>query len=91
MMAEHDNVNHPAHYQNPGGIETIAMIENVLGLEGFLAYCWGNALKYICRWRNKGGTESLEKAVWYIRTMEKTEAKIKAVSMEKGIESEASD
>lgn len=84
-MTDVDNVNHPAHYQNPGGIETIDMIKNVLGLEGFLAYCWGNALKYICRWRNKGGAESLEKAVWYIHEMEKTEAAIKSNNIEKGV------
>lgn len=77
-MSDIDNVNHPKHYMMPGGIETIDMIENVLGLEGFLAYCWGNALKYICRWRNKGGAESLDKAVWYIHRMEKTVAKMKA-------------
>lgn len=67
-----NNVNHPKHYQMPGGIETIDMIKNTLGEEGFMNYCWGNAIKYICRWKGKGGMESLEKAKWYINRMEKT-------------------
>lgn len=85
-MQEYDNVNHPEHYQNPGGVETIDIIENVLGLEGFLAYCWGNAIKYICRWKKKGGMESLNKAVWYIQRIEKTEAAIKKQKQERGTE-----
>uniref|UniRef100_UPI0038707C85 DUF3310 domain-containing protein n=1 Tax=Anaerovibrio slackiae TaxID=2652309 RepID=UPI0038707C85 len=64
-----DNVNHPKHYQMAGGIEVIYMIANVLGPTGLVNYCWGNAIKYICRWREKGGVESLDKAIWYINMM----------------------
>lgn len=31
-----------------------------------LNYCEANVVKYICRWREKGGRESLEKAKHYI-------------------------
>ena len=64
-----DNVNHPKHYQMAGGIEVIYMIANVLGPTGLVNYCWGNAIKYLCRWREKGGVESLDKAIWYINMM----------------------
>jgi hypothetical protein len=36
--------------------------------EEFRGYCKGNAMKYIWRERHKGGTESLEKAQWYLST-----------------------
>jgi hypothetical protein len=35
-------------------------------LNGIEAVCTGNALKYICRWKEKNGIEDLEKARWYI-------------------------
>lgn len=82
-----DNVNHPKHYQMPGGIEAIYMIANVLGPMGFVNYCWGNALKYICRWREKGGVESLDKAIWYINMMRDMESGKNI--MEEGLEKAA--
>ena len=33
---------------------------------GFQDYCKGNILKYIWRWRDKGGTEDLAKAQVYL-------------------------
>ena len=63
-----DPVNHPSHY-TIGPIECIDAIESALGAEGFLNYCHGNAIKYLWRWRNKGGIEDLDKAVWYIERM----------------------
>ena len=29
----------------------------------------GNVIKYICRWRNKGGVDDLRKAITYIEKM----------------------
>ena len=60
-----DNVNHPAHYKLPGGGETIDFIESVCG-DGVDEYYRGNILKYICRYKEKGGAESLKKARWYL-------------------------
>ena len=60
-----DNVNHPAHYCM-GRIETIEAIEVALGADGFRAYCAGNVLKYVWRYRYKGGVEDLKKARWYL-------------------------
>ena len=62
-----DMVNHPPHY-NQGSIETIDGIEVALGPGGFVAYCRGNALKYLWRASHKGAeAEDLRKAEWYCR------------------------
>lgn len=60
-----DNVNHPEHYMLPGGGETIDFIESVCG-DAVDEYYRGNILKYICRYKEKGGAESLKKARWYL-------------------------
>ena len=63
MMA--DMVNHPPHYQSDSGIECIDAIRAALGSAGFIAYCRGNAMKYV--WREKiNAAEDLRKAAWYL-------------------------
>lgn len=59
-----DAVNKPAHYQI-GGVETIDVIRAKLG-PGFGYYFEGNAIKYLTRWRSKGGVEDLRKASVYL-------------------------
>ena len=62
---EHDNVNSPSHYQ--GKVECIECIESATdGLNGIEAFCTGNAIKYLYRWKKKNGIEDLKKAKWYI-------------------------
>ena len=62
-------VDHPAHY-NAGNIECIDAIEEaVKGLDGKEAFATGNAIKYLWRWKRKGGKEDLKKAVWYINRL----------------------
>ena len=34
-----------------------------------LGFCEGNAIKYLCRWRQKGGVQDLEKAKHYIEML----------------------
>ena len=63
-----DNVYNPPHYKQ-GKIECIEAIQSALTEEEFRGYCKGNALKYIWRERHKGGTESIEKAAWYLDYM----------------------
>ena len=61
----HDPVTRPAHY-TAGKVECIDAIRSALGLEGFVAYCRGNAIKY--NWRAElkhDNREDLEKAGWY--------------------------
>jgi hypothetical protein len=63
-----DNVNHPSHYTD-GGIECIEAIEAQLTSEEYRGYLKGNICKYIWREKNKGGTESLKKAQWYLNRL----------------------
>ena len=61
-----DMVNHPPHYTQ-GAVECIDAIRAALGDEGLVAYCRGNAIKYLWRMGQKGdAVQDLEKAVWYI-------------------------
>ena len=59
-------VNHPNHY-NQGGIECIDAIRESMKPEGFQDFCKGNVMKYIWRWREKGGIEDLKKACEFYR------------------------
>jgi hypothetical protein len=68
-----DPVN-PSHYKQ-GSIECIEAIKAALGV-GFIAYLWGNILKYLWRWPKKNGIEDLKKARWYLdRLIQEEEAK----------------
>ena len=61
-------VSHPSHYQSKSGLEVIDVISAFTeGLEGIEAVDTGNAIKYICRWKDKNGVQDLEKAMWYIQ------------------------
>lgn len=65
-----DIVNHPHHYNR--GKECIEIIKDFLTPEAFEGYVTGNALKYIYRWKDKGGVEDLKKAIWYINYLSLT-------------------
>ena len=67
--AHADMVNNPAHYQSENGIECIEAIRAQMTVDQFAAYCQGNIVKYLWRWREKGGVESLKKAKWYLYRM----------------------
>ena len=58
-----DNVNSPNHY-NKGDIEVIDYI-----LDQKFNYLEGNVIKYVSRYRNKGGIEDLRKAKWYLKKL----------------------
>ena len=63
-MSEHDPVNNPPHY-NMGEIECIDYIKQVLGLDGFIAYCHVNIIKNQHRYRYKHKpVEDMDKARW---------------------------
>ena len=63
--AKADMVNNPPHY-NKYGVECIDAIKATLDTN-FIAYCIGNAMKYIWRHSYKGKPkEDLRKAVWYL-------------------------
>ena len=59
-----DTVNRPAHYAQQGQIECIDVLEQLA--EDGHDFRILNAIKYLWRYRHKGGYESLQKAQWYI-------------------------
>tara|TARA_R100000664_G_scaffold22640_1_gene32122 strand:- start:758 stop:985 length:228 start_codon:yes stop_codon:yes gene_type:complete len=61
---ETDMVNSPPHY-NKANIECIDAIHAATD-EGYEYYLQGNILKYVWRYRYKGGVEDLKKAQWYL-------------------------
>ena len=65
MSENKDTVNRPEHYII-GDVECIDAIKAATsGLMGIEAVCTANAIKYLWRWKRKGGAEDLKKAVWY--------------------------
>jgi hypothetical protein len=61
-----DPVQQPKHYTD-AKIECIEAIEEATKhLDGFEAYCTGNTMKYLWRWKKKNGLEDLKKAKWYL-------------------------
>lgn len=67
-MGEFDNVNRPSHYAS-GDIECIDAIRAQMSKEEYQGYLRGNVVKYMWRWRDKGGVESLRKAKWYLERL----------------------
>lgn len=64
-----DPVNHPSHY-TAGKVECIDALEAAThDLTGLEAVCTANAIKYLWRWKRKGGHEDLRKARWYINKL----------------------
>lgn len=63
-----DKVNSPSHY-NSGDIEAIDAIEAQLSKEEYQGFLRGNCVKYLWRWKHKGGVEDLEKTQWYLNKL----------------------
>ena len=64
-IAQKDHIN-PDHYKNQTSLECIEAMEIIFGEDAVFDFCICNAFKYIWRWKNKNGTEDLDKAMWYI-------------------------
>lgn len=65
-QSDNDIISRPEHYTY-GSIECIDAIKEVTrDLKGEEAFCIGNAIKYLWRWKHKNGPEDLRKAQWYI-------------------------
>lgn len=59
----------PDHYKQ-GEVECIDALEAAtIRLNGIEAVCTANAIKYLWRWKEKNGSEDLEKAIWYIQRL----------------------
>ncbi len=65
MTKMFDPVERPAHYAS-GGIECIDAIKEQMPRDAYVGFLQGNVAKYVWRWRDKGGVESLEKAQYYL-------------------------
>lgn len=65
-QATPDPVRRPSHY-TAGEIECIDAIDSAIShLSGRDAFDTGQVIKYVWRWRLKGGRTDLEKARWYL-------------------------
>lgn len=78
-----DNVNKPQHYCY-GKYECIDVLQDILkGVSGVEAFCIGNAIKYLWRYKHKNGEEDLKKARWYLdKAIQLNEDKIDFQNME---------
>ncbi len=60
-----ERINHPKHYTT-GDIECIDAIKASMDFAEFEGYLKGNCIKYLWRYKHKGGIESLYKCEWYL-------------------------
>lgn len=65
VIENHDNVNHPSHYET-GKIECIEAMVETQGVEAVKNFCLCNCFKYLWRHRGKEGETSIDKALWYL-------------------------
>lgn len=63
LREKYDTIDSPRHYCQ-GSMEPIDAIEGM-----GLGYHEGNVVKYVSRWRLKGGVEDLQKARWYLNRL----------------------
>ena len=52
------------HYQKD--VQPWAAMEAWMSEDQFIGYLWGNVIKYMARWPDKGGREDLKKAQHYL-------------------------
>lgn len=67
-----DSVNHPDHYRTES-FECIDVMEEVFGVEAVQTFCRLNAFKYLWRADQKNGMEDIDKAAWYLNTLQSLE------------------
>lgn len=61
--------NAPAHYVLSDGSDSMDALEKILGFDEFKGFLRGNAIKYLIRYKQKGGIEDLKKARDYINRL----------------------
>lgn len=62
LPAVPDIINEPSHYKGRHGLEAIEVVRNFGNDDMIAGFYWGNAIKYMTRYRNKNGLEDLKKA-----------------------------
>ncbi len=63
-----DEVNHPPHYTS-GRVECIEAIRAAMTVEAFAGYLSGNCMKYLWRYKHKGGVQDLLKGEFYLKAL----------------------
>ena len=53
------------HYTSKS-VQPWEAMESWMSEEAFKGYIWGNVIKYMARWEDKGGVEDLKKARHYL-------------------------
>lgn len=61
--------NTPNHYKLSDGSDSMDALEKILGPDEFKGFLRGNALKYLIRYKQKGGIEDLKKAMDYVKRL----------------------
>lgn len=61
--------NTPKHYVLADGSDSMDALEKILGPDEFKGFLRGNAIKYLIRYKQKGGVEDLKKAMDYINRL----------------------
>ncbi len=74
IIDNHDNVNHPSHYES-GSVECIEAMIETQGVEAVKSFCVCNAFKYLWRHNNKNALEDIKKARWYLNKFIELEEK----------------
>lgn len=68
MEKELDVINKPHHYHK-GGIDVLTYVKDKVSQEKMEGFLQINVLKYVTRYEEKGGSEDLEKAMFYLKKL----------------------
>lgn len=82
-----EEINHPDRYAG-GKYECIEVMIDVFGVEFVKNFCVLNAFKYLWRHKQKGGTEDIKKAVWYLNEYIKLDETVPSVMVNRPVSME---
>lgn len=72
-----DPVDHPKHYELPGGIEVVDVEIATQGIDSVKDHCVCAAIEYLLRHKRKNGVEDVRKAHWWLTKYIELEGKVK--------------
>ena len=61
-----DDVQVGGNHYTSKSVQPWEAMESWMSEEAFKGYIWGNVIKYMARWEDKGGVEDLKKAHHYL-------------------------
>lgn len=79
-----EEINHPDRYAG-GKYECIEVMVDIFGVEVVKNFCVLNAFKYLWRHKQKGGTEDIKKAVWYLNEYIKLDETVPSVMVNRPV------